>query len=85
MLIDDVDAVFDVPDDMIREFYIKFQAHLKNHERDMICSSRDSSFLVIESLREDKEKLSNPFYVNSFIRALAMREALKKLGVLYDA
>lgn len=85
MLIEELDAFFDIPDSMIDKFYHEIMQHKVNNDRVAICASRDSAFLIIETLREDQDKLRDPFYVNNFIKAHAMREAMKKLGVLYDA
>jgi hypothetical protein len=85
MMIKEFDCVFNVPDEMIKEYEAEFKGYMAQQNRDMICGFRDSTFMIIETLREDPEKLSKQFYVNSFIKAHAMREALKKLGVLYDA
>jgi hypothetical protein len=85
MLIEDFDAFFDVPESMIEKYYHEFMQHKTNNDRVSICASRDAAILILLSLREDPDKLNDPFYVNNFIKAHAMREALKKLGVLYDA
>jgi hypothetical protein len=46
---------------------------------------RDSWMSEVEALRADPKALDDVTIVNSFIKAHAMRQAMEKLGMLYDA
>ena len=85
MLIEDMDCIFEIPDEMIKKYVIEFAGYKKDYDRDAICSMRDTTFLLIEALRADPKALDDVTIVNSFIKAHAMRLAMEKLGMLYDA
>lgn len=85
VLIDDGDSVFQIPDEMIRKYVIEFNQYKQERDRSSIVNLRDSTFLLVEAARANPETLEDAAVVNSVIKAHAMRQALKTLGVLYDA
>lgn len=85
VLIDDGDSVFHIPDEMIRKYVVEFNQYKQERDRSSIVNLRDSTFLLVEAARANPETLEDAAVVNSVIKAHAMRQALKTLGVLYDA
>jgi hypothetical protein len=50
-----------------------------------VLELRESVEDILDCVSEDPEMLHEKVYLNDFIRALAIRQALQYHGVLYDA
>jgi hypothetical protein len=78
------DQVFNVPDEMITRYTKDFEV-LKGGAHEDKISIRNSIYDILELVKLDTSMLDEPEYKIEFITALAMRQALKKNGILYDA
>jgi hypothetical protein len=76
---------FDVPDLLVSMFLKDFDSLPGSGCRDSICQLRGSIDEILEIVAHDPQVLSLPDCHKDFIRALAMKQALNKLGILYDA
>lgn len=84
MLIEEFDAFFEIPDSMIEKYCKEFRECAIENNAATIALLRDASFTMIAAMHNDPKKLDNPELVNGFIKAHAAREAMKKLGMLYN-
>lgn len=76
---------FEVPDLLIDKFLKDFDSLPGSGYREGVCQIRDSIDEVLEIVEEEPDILEEPEYLLDFIRALAMKQALGKLGILYDS
>lgn len=76
---------FEIPDILVDKYIKDFDGLPGSKNRDSVMELRDSTESVLEYVAEDPETLMDPECLSDFIKALAMRQALQQLGVLYDA
>lgn len=76
---------FEVPDLIVEKFLKDFDALPGSKYRQGVYELRDSIEDVLAYAAEEPEILQEPEYHVDFIRALAMRQAMSKLGILHDA
>lgn len=76
---------FEIPDVLIDKYINDFSGLPGSRHRDSVMELRGSTEDVLDHIAEDPEVLREPEYLSDFIKALAMRQALQELGVLYDA
>lgn len=78
-------AEFDVPDLLIDKFIKDFEG-LPGSGRNMeVNMLRDTIDSVLELVAQDPEMLEEQEFLSDFIRALAMKKAMEKHGIFYDA
>lgn len=85
MKVECYDEEFDIPDLLIEKFIKDFEGlpgKGKNQEVNML---RDSVENVLELIAQDPDMLHEPEYLSDFIQALAIKKALEKHGIFYDA
>ena len=85
MIIEDMGVVFDIPEDMIEEFIGDFTDVMYPLSRSDLNSIRSSTMLLIETLRSNPKLMEKDRFVIDYIKAQAMREALSRTKMLYDA
>lgn len=85
MLIEYCGSEFDIPDILIEKFSKDFDCLPGSGQRDSIYQLRDSVYGIIDLVAEEPDLLDEYEYLQDFIRALAMQQALKQHGILYDA
>lgn len=78
-------AEFDIPDLLIEKFIKDFEGLPGKGKHLEINLLRDSVETVFDLVSQDPEMLHEPEYLRDFIQALAMKEALQKHGIYYDA
>ncbi len=76
---------FEIPDILVNKYLKDFDGLPGSKHRDSVMDLRDSTESVLDYVAEDPQSLTDPECLSDFIRALAMRQALQQLGVLYDA
>ena len=76
---------FEVPDLLIDKFLKDFETLPGSGYREGVYQIRESIDEILDIVAEEPEILEEQEYLTDFIRALAMREALCNLGILYDA
>jgi len=76
---------FDIPDLLIDRFIHDFSVLPGSGHREGVCQIRESINDIIDVVSEDPEMLHEPEYLSDFIRALAMKQAMGELGILYDS
>lgn len=79
------DSEFDVPDLLIDKFFKDFETLPGSGYREGVCQLRNTISEILDVVTEEPEILHEPDYQVDFIRALAMKQAMGKLGILYDA
>lgn len=85
MLVKCHDSEFEVPDIMIDKFYKDFDCLPGSGRHQDVVSLRDSTDEIVDIIAEEPDIIEEPEYMIDFIRALAIRKALEKHGLLYDA
>jgi hypothetical protein len=85
MMVKYCDSEFEIPDVMIEKFVLDFNVLPGSAHRDGVYQLRDSINEVIDLISEEPDLLHDNEYLDDFIKALAMRQALAKHGILYDA
>lgn len=85
MLVKCYDSEFEVPDLLVEKYYKDFDCLPGSGRNEDVASLRGSTDEIVDIIAEDPEALEEPEYMNDFIKALAIRKALEKHGILYDA
>ena len=85
MIVECYGEEFEIPDLLIDKFVKDFNSLPGSGFREGICQIRESIGGILDVVTEDPEMLYEPAYLSDFFRALAMRQAMDKLGILYDA
>lgn len=78
-------AEFDVPDLMIEKFVKDFDGLPGRGFNDEVNMLRDSIGSIFDVVAEDPEILHEPEYLSDFIKAMAMKKAMERHGIFYDA
>jgi len=76
---------FNIPDLLINKFSKDFDSLPGSGYREGIQQLRDSIDDILDIVAQEPEILEEPEYMTDFLRALAMRQAMNSLGILYDA
>lgn len=76
---------YEIPEEMIQEFMVEFKPVTEPGFREDLEELREMTGLVLDTIAIEPELLDFKEYKNDFIRAIAMREALARFGILYDA
>ena len=85
MMIQCYDSEFEIPDALVDKFIKDFDCLPGSGQYESIAQLRGSIWEVLDIVAEEPEVLHEPEYLADFIRALAMKKALEKHGILYDA
>ena len=85
MMVQCYDSEIEVPDVLIEKFIKDFDGLPGSGQYASIAQLRGSICEVLDIISEDPEMLLQAEYRTDFIRALAMKKALEKHGILYDA
>jgi hypothetical protein len=78
-------AEFDIPDLMIEKFVKDFDGLPGGGKYHEVTMLRDSVNHVLDLVAQDPEMLYEPEYLSDFIQAMAMKHALERHGIYYDA
>jgi hypothetical protein len=76
---------FEVPDLLIDKFTKDFDSLPGSGYREGICQLRESIDEILDVVSIEPEVLHEKDYLEDFIRALAMRQAMGQLGILHDS
>ena len=85
MKVECLGSEFEVPDILIERFLKDFDTLPGSGHREGVCQLRDSINDILDIVAEEPEILHESEYQVDFIRALAMQQAMSKLGILHDA
>ena len=85
MMVQYWDSNFEIPDILIDKFVKDFDGLPGSGQRSSVLDLRESVEEVLDFISEEPEMLHEKVYLNDFIKALAIRQALQYHGVLYDA
>ena len=85
MLVECYGEEFDVPDLLIDQFLKDFDGLPGGKHREGVLQIRSSIDEILDIVSEDPELLYEKEYLDDFLRALAMKQAMGKLGILYDS
>jgi hypothetical protein len=85
MIIEYFDSKFDIPDILINKYAKDFDGLPGGRHREGVDQIRASIDEVLDLIAEEPELLHETEYLSDFVSALAMKQALSKLGILYDA
>jgi hypothetical protein len=85
MVVECYGSEFEVPDLLVDKFLKDFETLPGSGYREGVYQIRDSISEILDIVVEDPEILHEPEYLTDFIRALAMRQAMEKLGILLDS
>jgi hypothetical protein len=78
-------AEIEIPDLLIDKFVKDFDSLPGSGARESVCQLRESIDEILDIVADEPEIIEEREYMQDFIRALAMREAMSELGILYDA
>ena len=78
-------AEFDVPDLLIDKFTKDFDGLPGSGRNQEVNMLRDTIDSVLEVVAQDPDILHEQEFLSDFIRALAMKKAMEKHGIFYDA
>lgn len=76
---------FEIPDLLIDKFIKDFDSLPGSGYREGICQLRASIDEILDVVSIEPEVLHEKEYLDDFVRALAMKQAMGELGILYDA
>jgi len=74
-----------IPENLINQFMLELRPVTEPGERESLEEIRDMTGLVLDTIRNEPELMDNKEYEDDYIKAVAMREALARFGILYDA
>ena len=80
-----LDAEFDIPDILIDKYVKDFDGLPGSGQYESKMQIRDSISDILEIVALEPELLHEKEYLSDFISALAMKTALQRHGILYDA
>lgn len=76
---------FEIPEDMIDNYYHEFKDLKDPSEKLRVMYLRDITGAVLSALEREPERMKKDVYEEDFVRAHAMRQALSRHGMLFDA
>jgi hypothetical protein len=76
---------FEVPEILIRQFEKDFDGLPGGKDRNSVYMLRGTIYEILDIVADDPEILDEKEYREDFVRALAMRQAMSTLGILYDS
>jgi hypothetical protein len=76
---------FEVPDLLVDQFLKDFDGLPGGKHREGVLQIRESIDEILDIVADDPELLYEKEYLDDFLRALAMKQALGELGILYDS
>jgi hypothetical protein len=85
MKVEYLGSEFDIPDLLINKFSKDFDSLPGSGYREGVQQLRDCIDEILDVVAEEPEILEEREYMTDFLRALAMRQAMNGLGILYDA
>jgi len=85
MMVECYGSEFEVPDILIDKFLKDFDSLPGSGYREGVQQLRDCIDEILDIVAEEPDVIEEPEYLTDFIRALAMRQAMNNLGILYDA
>ena len=85
MIVQYYESEFDIPDVLIEKFAKDFECLPGSGQYESKMQLRDSISDILDIVAEEPELLHNKEYLSDFISALAMKKALERHGILYDA
>ena len=77
--------LIEVPAYMIDKYVEDFKDLAGSKHRDSVYMLRESIDEIMDVVYDNPDMLENPLYKQDYIKAIAMKEALLKHGVYYDA
>jgi len=85
MMVSCYGSEFEIPDLLIEKFVFDFNALPGSGYREGVQQLRDAIEEILDVVAQEPDILEEPEYRTDFLRALAMKQAMNKLGILYDA
>jgi len=85
MLVECYGEEFEIPDLLIDQFIKDFGGLQGGKHREGVLQIRGSIDEILDIVADDPEMLYEKEYLDDFIKALAMKQALGELGILYDS
>jgi len=85
MMVQCFDSEFDIPDLLIDKYVKDFDGLPGSGRNDCVQDIRDSIFEMLDIVSEEPELLHEKDCLADFINSLAMKKALEKHGIYYDA
>jgi hypothetical protein len=76
---------FDIPDILIDKFVKDFDCLPGGKHREGVHQLRNNIDEILDIVAEEPDILEESEYMIDFLRAMAMRQAMSNLGILYDA
>lgn len=76
---------FEIPDLLINKFVSEFNVLPGSGYREGVYQLRESISEILDLVAEDPEILHEKEYLSDFLKALAIKEAMQTLGILYDS
>jgi len=77
--------IVEVPMQLVDKFVDDFKGLVGGKDRDSVYSLRNAIDDVMDYVYEDPGMLEDPELKNDYVKAIAMKESLIKLGIYYDA
>lgn len=75
----------EIPEQMVQQFMIELKQVTQPGEREALEEVREMTGLVLDTLAAEPELMDFKEYQDDYIKAMAMRAALARYGILYDA
>lgn len=76
---------YEIPEYLIDNFMVELHEVTQPGHRADLEHVREMTGMVLETLEDDPNLMEDKEYEDDFIKAHAMRQALAKYGVLFDA
>lgn len=85
MMVQCFDSEFEIPDLLIDKYVKDFDCLPGSGQHDCVQDIRESIWEMLDIVSEEPELLHEKDCLTDFINSLAMKKALEKHGIYYDA
>ena len=85
MMVQHLDKKYEVPEDLIIRYEQEFSDYNMTHDKDYINAVRNATIIMIALFKAYPDMLEGDEGLDDFRHAHAMREALNRTKLLYDA
>ncbi len=85
MIVQYYDSQFDIPDILVEKYAKDFECLPGSGQYESIRQLRDSVYDILDAVAIEPDLVEEKEFMSDFIQALAMKQALAKHGILYDA
>lgn len=85
MIVNFFNIATEIPDAVVNKYVKEFNGLAGSRHRDVIIDLRDYIWEILEFVYDNPDELYDKECAKDFVKAMAMKEALVKHGIWFDA